>query len=215
MCVKITLMLFKSRQEAGTKLAEKLTHFKGKKNLIILAIPRGGLTVGKQISLVLKCPLDVIVTKKIGAPGNSELAIGAVGTIGEPVVNEELASRVGASEDYLRKEIVNRKKEVERRIKEYRKDKKPLKLKNKTVILTDDGIATGATMRAAVEVARQQEPKRIVVAIPVTAHDSLKELEELADEVVYLDAPKMFFAVGQFYKNFPQITDEEVQKLLK
>jgi len=208
-------MVFKNREEAGRKLAIKLKGFQNKKNLIILAIPRGGLVIGKQLAQALNCSLDIIVTKKIGAPGNPELAIGAVGAMGEPVINKELAAKVGANEKYLQKAIASRQAEVERRIKEYRGNKPPPNLKNKIAIITDDGVATGATMEAAVEVVRQQEPKKVVVAVPVTSRDSLKTLEEKADEVIYLDAPIMFFAVGQFYQEFPQTTDEEAKKLLR
>lgn len=208
-------MVFENREEAGKKLASKLKNFQSKKNLIVLAIPRGGLVVGKELSQALGCPLDIIVTKKIGAPGNPELAIGAVGIMGEPVINEELAVRVGADEKYLQKEIANRQAEVKRRIKEYRGDKPSLKLRNKIVIITDDGVATGATMEAAVEVVRQQEPKKIIIAIPVIARDSLERLEEKADEVIYLDAPIMFFAVGQFYQQFGQVSDREVKEILE
>jgi len=215
LCDKILAMVFKNRQEAGKKLAAKLKDFQNKKNLVVLAIPRGGLVVGKKLSQTLSCPLDIIVTKKIGAPGNPELAIGAVGAVGEPVVDEEMAIRVGADEKYLQKEIASRKAEVKRRIKEYRGDKLPLNLKDKIVIITDDGVATGATMKAAVEVVRQQEPKKIIVAVPVTARDSLKKLEEKADEVIYLEAPLMFFAVGQFYQKFGQTSDKEVKEILK
>lgn len=215
MCVKIIKMVFKNREEAGKKLASKLKNFQNKKNLIVLAIPRGGLVVGKELSQALDCPLDIIVTKKIGAPGNPELAIGAVGATGEPVINMELAHKVGADEKYLQKEIANRQAEVGRRVKEYRGDKPSLNLKNKIVIITDDGVATGATMEVAVEVVRQEEPKKIVVAVPVTARDSLEKLEEKADEVIYLDAPLMFFAVGQFYQEFGQVSDKEVKEILE
>ncbi|MCJ7792549.1 MAG: phosphoribosyltransferase [Candidatus Marinimicrobia bacterium] len=167
-------MIFKNREEAGKMLAAKLNNFKEKKNLLILAIPRGGLVVGKELAQGLNCPLEVIVTKKIGAPGNPELAIGAVGAMGVPVINEELANQVGADKSYLQKEIANRQKEVARRIKEYRGEKPFPQLKNKQVIITDDGVETGATMEAAVEVVRQQEPKQIIVAVPVIARDSLK-----------------------------------------
>lgn len=214
-------MVFQNREEAGKKLASKLATclparqgYKATKNLIVLGIPRGGIVTGKQLSQVLNCPLDIIVTKKIGAPGNPELAIGAVGAVGEPIINEELAARVGADEKYLNNELRIKNKEVKRREREYRKNKPPLNLKSKTVIITDDGVATGATMEAAVEVVRQQDPKKVIVAIPVIARDSLKKIEEKADEVIYLDAPLMFFAVGQFYQEFPQITDEEAIKLL-
>lgn len=214
LCDKMSLMVFQNRTQAGRLMAQKLKKYKNKK-VVVLGIPRGGIITGKQLSEFLHCPLDVIVTKKIGAPGNPELAIGAVGAIGEPVINEELAERVGADEKYLKSQISNLKSEVARRIKEYRGDKPPLKLKNKTVIVTDDGVATGATMEAAVEVVRQQDPKKIIVAVPVIARDSLSKIEEKADEVIYLDAPLMFFAVGQFYQNFPQISDKEVEELLQ
>ena len=208
-------MAFKNRTQAGRKLAEKLWEYKGKKDLVILGIPRGGVVIAKELAIALACSLDVIVTKKIGAPGNSELAIGAMGAAGEPVINKELAARVGANEEYLKSQIAKLKTEVARRIKEYRGDKPPLDLKDKIVIITDDGLATGATMEAAVEVIKQQKPKKIVVAVPVTARDSLKKIEAKVDEVVYLEAPLMFFAVGQFYEDFPQITDEEVKELLR
>lgn len=209
------MMIFKNRKEAGRKLTAKLKDFQDKKNLIVLAIPRGGLVIGKELSRTLNCPLDIIVTKKIGAPGNPELAIGAVGARGEPVVNQALAQQVGADKKYLEKEIASRQIEVKRRIKEYRGDKPTVNLKDKVVIITDDGVATGATMEAAVEVVRQQEPKEIIVAVPVTARDSLKKLEEKADGVIYLDAPLMFFAVGQFYQEFGQVSDKEVKEILR
>jgi len=207
-------MIFQNRIEAGKKLSHKLSKYQATKNLIVLGIPRGGIIVGKQLSQALDCPLDIIVTKKIGAPGNSELAIGAVGVVGKPVIDEELAERVGADENYLKSKILNLKSEIKRREKIFRRDKLPLNLKDKTVILTDDGVATGATMMAAVEIARQQNPKKIIVAVPVIAKDTLEKIESLADEVVFLDAPEMFFAVGQFYQDFSQITDEEVRKIL-
>lgn len=206
-------MVFQNRVQAGQLLAKKLKEYKNKE-IIVLGIPRGGVVTGKQLSDFLHCSLDVIITKKIGAPGNPELAIGAVGVIGEPVINEELAARVGTDEKYIKKQIAKIKKEIARREKEFRGEKPKLNLKNKIVILTDDGVATGATMEAAVEIVRQQNPKKIVVAIPVIARDSLAKIEAKADEVIYLDAPLMFFAVGQFYQNFSQVTDEEVRKIL-
>jgi len=211
-------MVFQNRIEAGRQLAEKLRAYKATKNLIVLAIPRGGVVVGKQLADFLGCTLDVIVTKKIPAPGSPELAIGAVGPAswrGKPVIDEELAAKVGADEQYLKFKIENLKFEVARREKEFRKGKPPLDLKNKIVILTDDGVATGATMAMAVEIVRQQEPKKIIVAVPVIARDSLEKIANLADEVVYLQAPELFFAVGQFYREFEQVSDEIVIKYLK
>jgi putative phosphoribosyl transferase len=212
-------MVFQNRSQAGKKLAKKLkSHLAiepSSHQIIVLGIPRGGVVVGRELANALGCSLDVIVTKKIGAPGNPELAIGAVGAMGEPVIDEELARRVGASEEYLKHQASSIKQEVVKREKLFRKNKSLLNLKEKIVIITDDGVATGATMKAAVEIVRQHDPKKIIVAVPVIAKDSLKKIEELADEVIYLDAPEMFFAVGQFYKEFEQVSDEEVIKILR
>lgn len=210
-----SVMIFENRRQAGKLLASKLQNLKGTKNLLVLAIPRGGVVVGKEIALVLQCHLDVIVTKKIPAPGNPELAVGAVGAMGEPVIDEELVQKVGVEEDYIKEQIAKIKYEVERREKEFRGNKLPLDLKDKVVIITDDGVATGATMAAAVEIVRQQNPKKIIVAVPVIARDSLKKITALADEVIYLEAPELFFAVGQFYWDFSPVTEEEVIKILK
>lgn len=215
LCDKIGTMIFKNRQDAGKKLAVKLQNYQKIKDLIVLGIPRGGIVIGKQLSQAFKCPLDIIITKKIGAPGNPELAIGAIGLGGEKVIDERLAAKVGADEEYLEREMAKVKKELKRRIKKYQGNRTLLNLKNKMIVLTDDGVATGTTMLAAIEVVRQHEPKRIIVAVPVIARDSLAKIEAKADKVVYLDAPLMFFAVGQFYKEFEQISDREAIQLLK
>lgn len=211
-------MIFPNRFEAGKQLADKLLEIldlTSNSSLIVLAIPRGGVVIGSQLASALKCPLEVIVTKKIGAPGNPELAIGAVGAVGEPVIDENLAARVGVDEAYLQAKIANLKSEIAKRIKEYHGDKPAINLKDKLVIITDDGVATGATIKAAIEIVRQENPQKIMVAVPVIAKDALKEIEGLADEVVYLEAPDLFFAVGQFYQEFDQVSDEEVKRLLK
>lgn len=211
-------MIFPNRFEAGKQLANKLLEIldlTSNSSLVVLAIPRGGVVIGSQLASTLKCPLEVIVTKKIGAPGNPELAIGAVGPVGEPVIDENLAARVGVDEAYLQSKIASLKSEIAKRVKEYHGDKPAINLKDKLVIITDDGVATGATMKAAIEIVRQENPQKIMVAVPVIAKDALKEIEGLADEVVYLEAPDLFFAVGQFYQDFEQVTDEEVKKLLK
>jgi putative phosphoribosyl transferase len=210
--------MFKNREEAGKSLGEKIKREIKKleiKKLLVLAIPRGGVVVGKELADKLKAPLDIIITKKIGAPGNSELAIGAVGPGGEEVVDERLAEQVGADKEYIKSQKVKIEEEIERREKELRGDKPQLDFKEKTVILTDDGVATGATMLAAIEVSRQHQPKKIIVAVPVIARDTVSKLEAQVDVVVYLEAPLMFFAVGQFYREFPQVSDEEVKELLR
>lgn len=211
--------MFQNRIEAGQQLARKLAEVPQqdlpKENLMVLGIPRGGVVVGRQIAEVFSCPLDVIVTKKIGAPGNPELAIGAVGVTGEPVVDEGLAKRVGADENYLQSQVACLKSEVLRRIEEYRGGQPLIDLKGRVVVITDDGAATGSTMQAAIEVLRQENPQKIIVAVPVISREALSKVEGLADEVIYLEAPDLFFAVGQFYQEFEQVSDEEVKELLK
>lgn len=207
-------MIFQNRAEAGQKLAAKLTSLQNAKNLIVLAIPRGGVVIGQKLAEKLGCPLDVIITKKIGIPADPEVAMGAVGAIGQPVIDEELAARVGADEAYVKKQIARVRQEVARREKKFRGNRPALNLKDRTVILTDDGVATGATMAAAVEVVRQQDPKKIIIAVPVVSRSSLAKISQ-ADQVIYLDAPELFFAVGQFYRQFPQLSDETVIKALK
>lgn len=210
-------MLFEDRVEAGRALAAKLQEYQKETSVVVLAIPRGGVVIGEQVANLLKCPLEVIVIKKIPAPANPELAVGAVGPLswgGEPVIDEELAERAGADTDYLKSKIETLKSELERRERKFRGDKPPPELKGKTVILTDDGVATGATMAMAVDLVRQQNPKKLVAAVPVISKDALVKIEQLADEVVYLEAPEIFFAVGQFYRKFDQISDEQVIELL-
>ena len=206
--------MFKNREEAGKKLGERILGYKGTKNMVVLAIPRGGVVVGKELAQALNCPLDVLVTKKIGAPGNPELAIGAVGPDGTVVLNQDLALRTGADKKYLKPQTSNLKSEVARRIKDFRGDKLPLKLKNKTVILTDDGIATGATIEASIKWIKNQKPKKVILAVPVAAPDSIAKLAPLVDEVICLDQPYFFAAVGQFYQSFPQVSDDKVVQLL-
>jgi len=205
--------MFKSRIEAGNLLAEKIAKDLGQltSKAVILGIPRGGVIVAKQIADSLACFLDVIVVKKIGAPNQPERAIGAVGeTNGSKYIDQRLVDDVKASKDYLNSEIIKMRQEIKRREQLYRQNKPPLDLKNKIVIVTDDGAATGATVIAAVREVWNNQPKKVVIALPVLSKDILAKLEKEADEVLYLDTPWPFFAVGQFYQQFPQITDEEV-----
>lgn len=195
-------------------MADKLASEIEAKDGIILAIPRGGIVVGKQLSQRLNLPLDVLVTKKIPAPGNPELAIGAVGEGGIVFFDEELCRNLCVTEVYKKEIVQERKKELESKKNFFRKGRPLLELKDKTLILTDDGVATGATMLAAVRVVKNQKPKEVIVAVPVVALDTLQKLEQEADRVFYLQAPEMFFAVGQFYQNFSQVTDDEVRKIL-
>jgi putative phosphoribosyl transferase len=208
-------MKFKNRPEAGQKLAETLGKFKDAKDTIILALPRGGVVVGFEVAQKLNLPLDIVVPRKIGAPANPEFAIGAITETGEGIFNEMIIGAYGITESYLQNEIKKEKAEAERRLKLYRGTRSPLDLKNKTVVIVDDGLATGLTMRAAVKTVKILGAGKIIVAIPVTPPDTADLIKKEVDELIYLDAPAFFGAVGEFYDEFGQTTDEEVIDLLK
>lgn len=204
------MTIFKNRVEAGKKLAEHLTEFKGT-NAIILALPRGGVIIGAEVAHALNLPLDIIVTRKIGAPGNEEYAIGAIDIEGSGVFNE--SETAGVNKEWLNKEIAKEKQEAERRWREYRGTRGPLDLAGKTAIIVDDGIATGMTMKAAARYAKKLGSQKVVIAVPVAPLSTVAELKQEAD-VHTLETPSLFFAVGQFYEDFPQIEDKEVIQAL-
>jgi len=205
--------MFTDRTHAGTLLAEKLLPYKGNIDLI-LGLARGGVVISAAISRSLGIPHDVLIIKKIGSPGNPELAIGAVAPDAVFYIDDALARSTGADETYI-KETINRLTSIiKEKIHVYRKGKKPLNIQHTSVILTDDGAATGATIYAAVHWAKKQQAKKIVVALPVAPQETIDRLKSLADEVIVLSTPTDFGAVGEFYREFPQITDEEVVELL-
>jgi putative phosphoribosyl transferase len=206
--------LFADRVDAGRRLASALKDLVGK-YAIILAIPRGGVVVGYEIAKTLDLPLDVIIPRKIGAPGNPELAIGAMTEDGTVLLDDRLVERLQVSEGYIEKESETQKLEIQRRLKLYRGDIPYPSLKNRDVILVDDGIATGSTMKAALASVRKRGAKTVVIAIPVGPPSTIRELEKEADRVVCLHTPESFYAIGQFYENFTQTQDEEVTRLLK
>lgn len=208
-------MIFVDRQDAGKKLAVALEKYKNEKGVVVIALPRGGVIVASEIAKALRVPLDIIVPRKIGAPQNPELALGAITEDGQGVWNEELIKILGVTKDYLDETIKKEQKEARRRLQVYRGNKPALNLKNKTVIVVDDGIATGATMHAALNYVRKKNPKKNILAAPVTAPDTVRGLQKNVEEMVILDTPEFFSAVGQFYQNFPQNTDEEVIKILR
>lgn len=208
--------MFKNREEAGRKLAKQLNNLtieQSNNSIVVMAIPRGGVVVGKVLADKLGCPLGVLVVKKIGAPGNPELAIGAMGPDGETIWNLGILGDLGVSKEEMEREIEELRKEVIEKIKKYKI--KNLDLKDKTVILTDDGIATGATMEAAIRYVHGKQPKKIVMALPVAPPETVEKFRNLVDELIVLETPEYFSAVGQFYEEFPQISDEEVVKLLE
>ena len=208
-------MIFKDRQEAGYKLISKLQKYKNKTDVIVLGLPRGGIVTAFEIAKGLNLPLDLVVTRKIGAPDNPEFAIGAITEKGEGIFNEATISIYGISQRYIDKEIKKEKKEAERRLRVYRENRPPLNLQGKIAILVDDGVATGLTLRAAIKSVKIKNAKKIVVAVPVIAQDSLEKIENEVDEVVYLNSPLYFSAIGSFYESFTQTEDEEVIALMK
>lgn len=209
-------MIFKDRRDAGRRLAKKLEKYKGKKDTIILGLPRGGVVVADEVAQALGLPLDLVVPRKIGAPGNPEYAIGAITEDGEGIFNEEVVREYGMSREYLKKEIEKEKKEAKRRLKVYRGKRPPLStLKSKTTILIDDGIATGLTMKAAIRSVKKKGATKVVVAVPVAARDSLLEIKKEVDEVISLYTPIFFGAVGAFYEEFSQTEDSEVIEIMK
>jgi len=208
------MAFFTDRVDAGKRLASTLSNFSGKKG-IVLAIPRGGVPVGFEIAKTLKIPLDVIIPRKIGAPDNPELAIGAVAEDGTAILDDNLVKYLAVSREYIKEEIERQKQEIQRRLETYRQDSSYPNLKGFDVIVVDDGIATGSTMKAALASVKNRGAASITVAVPVGPPSTIEELEEVADRVVCLYTPEYFQAIGQFYSDFGQTTDEEVIKLLQ
>lgn len=206
--------MFYDREDAAQQLAEKLDRYKNKPNAIVLAMPRGGVVIGQKIAQFLKLPLDIIIARKISAPGNPEYAIGAVAESGDPILNEEIIGTMGITPDYLDNEIIKQREEIKHRLALYRQNQPALELKNKIVIVADDGIATGFTLQTSLEHIKSKKPAKIIVAVPVAPSDSILKIKKIANEVVCLEIPDDFFAIGQFYDHFDQVSDEEVIKLL-
>jgi putative phosphoribosyl transferase len=208
------LAYFSNRIEAGRRLAESLKEFAGDGG-VVLAIPRGGVVLGYEIAQKLHLELDVIVPRKLGAPNNPELAIGAVAEDGTAILDDNLVAYLGVNEEYIQQESERQKLEIKRRLKLYRQGAPPLSIKGRNVIVVDDGIATGSTMKAALASLRKQGVKKIVVSVPVGPPSTISELGRMADKVVCLYMPEYFEAIGQFYVDFSQTSDEEVIDLLR
>jgi len=207
------MAFFDDRVDSGKRLASALRNFSGKKG-IVLAIPRGGVVVGYVIAKTLNLPLDIIIPRKIGAPDNPELAIGAVAEDGTAILDQYLIKYLGVSPEYVIEEAERQKQEIRRRLKLYRQDLSYPDLNGFDVIVVDDGIATGSTMKAALASVKNRGAASITVAVPVGPPSTIEELEKMADRVVCLYTPKLFQALGEFYKDFSQTSDEEVIDLL-
>ena len=207
--------LFRDRVEAGDTLAGLLGHYAGRPDVLVLALPRGGVPVAARVAEALGAPLDVFVVRKLGVPGQPELAMGAIATGGVRVVNEQVVGRLRLGEADLQRVAEAEERELARRERSYREGRGPPDLAGQVVILVDDGLATGSTMRAAVGAARRLGPARVVVAVPTAPASICQRLGEEADEVVCATTPRPFRAVGYSYRSFPQTSDEEVRSLLR
>jgi putative phosphoribosyl transferase len=205
---------FRDRTEAGRVLAERLREYADGDDVVVLALPRGGVPVAHEVAKALDAPLSVVVARKLGVPGYPELAMGAIASGGSVVLDEGLVGRLGVSRQQLQQVVIDEAGEVARREELYRGGRELPDLEGKTVILVDDGLATGATMRAAALALRELNPAKIVVAVPVAAEETCRQFEDVADDVVCAVTPRPFYAVGQWYEDFDQTTDEEVRDLL-
>ena len=207
-------MRFRDRTDGGRQLAAKLAEYGGRSDVVVLGLPRGGVPVAKEVATRLKAPLDVFLVRKLGVPGHPELAMGAIAEGGVEVLSEDLIQDLRIPPELVQEVAIRERVELERRDVLYRGGRKAPVVRGRTVILVDDGLATGSSMQAAVLALRQHAPARIVVAVPVGASDSCDRLRRVADQVVCVSTPEPFNAVGQWYDEFSQTTDDEVRRLL-
>jgi predicted phosphoribosyltransferase len=205
---------YPDRRQAGVELATHLGHFKDRKDVVVLALPRGGVPVAYEVARALDAPLDIFLVRKLGLPGHPELAMGAIASGGVRVLNQDVVTWYRIPPDVIDEVAREEQVELARREREYREDRKPVELRDRIVLLIDDGLATGSTMKAAVEAVRAHAPSRIVVAVPVGSAETCREFAQVADEIVCARTPAHFAAVGQWYRDFSQTSDEEVRDLL-
>lgn len=210
----LSIKMFTDRRDAGRRLAEALEKYKGSDG-VILGIPRGGVVVADEVASFINFPLSLIIPRKIGAPGNPELAIGATAGGDRIVLNREVIRALNVSDDYIKEAATRENVEIKRREQEYLQNKARPEIKDKVVIIVDDGIATGSTAEAAVLAVKSKSPEKIVLAVPVAPPETARRFQEITDEVVVLLSPSSFYAVGQFYDLFKQTTDREVIEILK
>ncbi|MEJ2271383.1 MAG: phosphoribosyltransferase [Candidatus Bathyarchaeota archaeon] len=213
--LKIFNILFEDREDAGKKLAAELDKFRNIKKLMILAIPRGGVIIGYEIAKKLHAPLDIIVPRKLRAPNQPEYAIGAITEDGNIILNEHAINSLNISDDYIKLESQRQKMEIDRRLKTYKGEQKIPDLAGFHVIVVDDGIATGATMKAALISVKKRGAESVILAVPVASSSALRMLQDDADEIICLYTPETFYAIGQFYNSFEQNSDQEVKELLE
>jgi predicted phosphoribosyltransferase len=209
------MALFKNRRDAGKKLAQRLSHYRDDANVIVLALPRGGVPVALEVARALEAPLDIFLVRKLGVPGHEELAMGAIATGGVRVLNESVVASLDIPEALIDGVAEKERQELERRARAYRGDRELPDLEGRLVILVDDGLATGATMRAAIAGLRTQNPAQIIAAVPTAAPETCEAFEDEVDEIVCAVTPQPFYGVGFWYEDFSQTTDDEVRTLLR
>lgn len=206
---------FQNRTDAGRKLADDLTKYVARPNVIVLALPRGGVPVAFEVARELRVPMDIFIVRKLGVPGHEEMAMGAIASSGVRVLNRDIVRALRINEDEIQKVAEKEQQELTRREQAYRGNRPQLDLRGCTVILVDDGLATGASMQAAVEAVRQQQPQQLIIAVPVASPDVCESFREMVDEIVCFATPEPFYAVGLWYRDFSQTTDLEVQTFLE
>lgn len=205
---------FRDRRDAGRRLAVEISHLAGRPDVVVLALPRGGVPVAFEVARAIDAPLDVFLVRKLGVPGHEELAMGAIATGGVRLLNGPVVRELRIPPEVIDRVAEEQREELERRESIYRDDRPPIEVRDRAIILVDDGLATGASMRAAVIALRQLRPARIVVAVPIAAPSTCEELRDEVDEVICARTPEPFYAVGFWYEDFAQIGDGEVQDLL-
>lgn len=208
-------MIFRDRVDAGKQLAKALQRYKGQKDGVVLALPRGGVPIGYEIAKELGLPLEVFIVRKLGVPGQEELAMGAIASGGVRVMNESIVNTIRIPRWMIDEVLQREMQELERRQRQYSGTSKPIDLEGKIVILVDDGLATGSTMKAAIKAVEKQNPAKLVVAVPVSALSTCREIGGTVDDIVCLKTPVDFHSVGGWYENFEQTTDQQVQELLR
>ncbi|MEH2066967.1 MAG: phosphoribosyltransferase [Nostoc sp.] len=207
-------MLFKDRRFAGQLLAKELAAYANRSDVLVLGLPRGGIPVAFEVAKALNAPLDVLVVRKLGVPDQEELAMGAIAPHGVRILNKHIIKLMNISDEVIAKVAVQEERELERREQVYQGERPLRDLRGRTIILVDDGLATGATMWAAIVAVQKQQPAMIVIAVPVAASETYQQLEPEVDQIVCVSIPNPFYSVGLWYEDFPQTTDEEVGKLL-
>lgn len=207
--------MFRDRRDAGFQLSQRLKHYKGQRDVLVLSLPRGGVVTGFEIARFLSVPLDVMIVRKLGFPGQPELAIGAISETGTVLLNHSIIATFDIPDEYIRQEIARQKEEIAHRTNLYRKGRKIEKPEGKAIILVDDGVATGATMKTAVVTLREEKANKLIVALPVAPPETADELKRLADEFICIEVPLDFLSVGTYYQEFSQVTDNEVVGMLQ